>query len=741
MRLPRDDRTFERRVTGVVVALLALLLSAASCGDPPIPAVQVTFDLSVTPGEVELERGGEAAVVVASISRSGATGTVAIGVRALPSGVSVDVGGAATAAREPSTTTVRELAFSASSAASVGRYEVVVRATDVGNDFVAEETITVVVTDPEASEPTFAITADAVHVSPFETVGLGIAGAGADVTFMGELDLSGTARFADGDVIEMPLFLRGGMLMLGAPDVDVVDRAYATNRYDVRIRRSSDGAVSNSVGFEQREPPGPAAAAGVPTGTLDLVLNGLFATSDTRMARLGTRLGLSTVFDAATSLGHDTAALDRMATSILSELFDADGAAASASVDRALLGPIRDGMARIGSCLEDLMGEAGGFLAGAATLCSTDDLDAALRVVWEGSAGSITDVFDRLARVANTGASMLTRPFSHVTNVTDGLVHRAYLSNVVQRSGTLALYSNEYGRTNDLAPFLDYVVREVTRDYLTSHLDDFTHVLYDFIDGDRLLDYVIDLDFGARQHIVTLEGELTTSIEDFLLDQIVNPGVYGGDPDDVSGIDEVTEWIPGTCPMPDEEFLAGVGVTCAQIEKGLEDPVKVERYLLLLFELLDVLEFLSGPLCELDPHSLMCEIARETLIATAEEIIALFADVDVDFACSNRYASFDSSDPRFVTCIHGSLVVEAPSPGVCSPGSYVATSRGLDVGREHVCVLYSRDYFQADGTCREGYRETFFDSVRRCRWSGLADREDAAYAVDTVSGRRATIVR
>ena len=152
------DRTFERRVTGVVVALLALLLSAASCGDPPIPPVQVTFDLSVTPGEVELERGGEAVVVVASISRFGGfTGAVAIEVRALPSGVSVDVGGAATAAS-------RELAFSASSAASAGTFEVVVRATDAGSDFVAEETITVVVTDPEPV-PTLELTVDPVSVT------------------------------------------------------------------------------------------------------------------------------------------------------------------------------------------------------------------------------------------------------------------------------------------------------------------------------------------------------------------------------------------------------------------------------------------------------------------------------------------------------------------------------------------------------------------------------------------------
>ena len=58
MHVEMFDCTFERRVTGVVETLLALLLSAASCGAPPLP---VTFDLSVTPGEVELERGGEVA--------------------------------------------------------------------------------------------------------------------------------------------------------------------------------------------------------------------------------------------------------------------------------------------------------------------------------------------------------------------------------------------------------------------------------------------------------------------------------------------------------------------------------------------------------------------------------------------------------------------------------------------------------------------------------------------------------
>lgn len=597
---------------------------------------------------------------------------------------------------------------------------------------------------PSCSEPAgpgreaVTIAVDTAFVSALETISLRVTGARAGDSFVAQIDLSGTTRFAESDLIEVPVFERDGVLTLAAPNLDVADRTSATRRYDLRVRRGSDDVTSNSVMLLQRTPPATMPTSGLPTGILDLVLRGLFSTSDARMAQMGSKLGLSIVFDTAESMGHDTAPLDEMAVAVLDALFDPAESVLPASIDRAVLGPIRDGMARVGACLEDLMSETSGSLAGAAAMCSTTDLDAALRVVWEGSAGSIVDVFERLARVANTGASLLTRPLSGATQVTEVLAHRAYLSNLVQRSGTLALYANEYGRTNDLTPFVEYGLREGTRVYLVGQLDDFTHVLYDFLNGDQLLDHVADLTPDLRQDAITLEEELTTAVETFLEDQNTNPDIYGGT-DDVPGIDEELEWIAEGCASPEDLVLPDV--TCARFLEGLEDPEIYARFVPMMLQLSDHLEYVAGPPCTLDPELLTCKAALEAAEDLMDDLAALFNERGIERTCTEAYAAFDSSDPRFETCIHSSLVVASNGPVSCNAGSYAASSRGLDVGDAHVCVLYSRDYFQPDGTCREGYRETFFAEERRCRWSGLSDAEEVAFTIDKESGRRTTLIR
>lgn len=140
------------------VSAVMLLLVVVACGNGgPTPSFTAELDADT----VSLERGGEAAGLVASIERSGGfTGAVDIEVRNLPSGVSVAVAGAATGAR-------RDLSFNAAEAAVAGSYAAVVRATAAGLDTVVEETITVVVTDPEPEpvEPTLELTLDPVTVT------------------------------------------------------------------------------------------------------------------------------------------------------------------------------------------------------------------------------------------------------------------------------------------------------------------------------------------------------------------------------------------------------------------------------------------------------------------------------------------------------------------------------------------------------------------------------------------------
>lgn len=70
----------------LVVALLTLLLSAASCGDGVLPA---RLSLGVDPSELQLERGA-AATVALRVARADAPGAVSVEPAALPVGVRLD---------------------------------------------------------------------------------------------------------------------------------------------------------------------------------------------------------------------------------------------------------------------------------------------------------------------------------------------------------------------------------------------------------------------------------------------------------------------------------------------------------------------------------------------------------------------------------------------------------------------------------------------------------------------------
>jgi hypothetical protein len=98
---------------------------------------------------------------------------------------------------------------------------------------------------------------------------------------------------------------------------------------------------------------------------------------------------------------------------------------------------------------------------------------------------------------------------------------------------------------------------------------------------------------------------------------------------------------------------------------------------------------------------------------------------------------FPGSVEQTVSCIYRSLL-DAASGESCPTGSTLAEARGIDVGDAFVGVIYSRDFIQRGGTCREGYSLVEYLGTERCRWNGLSTREVAAYSLDKRTGVRIT---
>jgi hypothetical protein len=105
-----------------------------------------------------------------------------------------------------------------------------------------------------------------------------------------------------------------------------------------------------------------------------------------------------------------------------------------------------------------------------------------------------------------------------------------------------------------------------------------------------------------------------------------------------------------------------------------------------------------------------------------------------DFHCDGGYGEYNASDGATRTCIFAALAYTAPA--ACYAGSRPSP---FDTGSTSVCVYYSRDYIQSDGSCRTNYSLVAFNGRNTCRWSTLPLAQPAIYSVDIATGDRVVL--
>ena len=94
--------------------------------------------------------------------------------------------------------------------------------------------------------------------------------------------------------------------------------------------------------------------------------------------------------------------------------------------------------------------------------------------------------------------------------------------------------------------------------------------------------------------------------------------------------------------------------------------------------------------------------------------------------CSSGYEEF-LVDDKTSTCVWNSLV-----EWNCYAGSRQVSHP--DLGGVSVCLYYSLDFPQPDGTCRENYAKVTFQGRETCRWAELGTDKAAWYTLEKVSG-------
>ena len=98
-------------------------------------------------------------------------------------------------------------------------------------------------------------------------------------------------------------------------------------------------------------------------------------------------------------------------------------------------------------------------------------------------------------------------------------------------------------------------------------------------------------------------------------------------------------------------------------------------------------------------------------------------DREVASRCEAGYEEF-SIDDNTSTCVFASLMERN-----CYAGSRRVSTPDLGQSGANVCLYYSLDFFQANGTCRQNYAKVRFKGRETCRWAALGASKRAWYTL------------
>jgi hypothetical protein len=368
--------------------------------------------------------------------------------------------------------------------------------------------------------------------------------------------------------------------------------------------------------------------------------------------------------------------------------------------------------------------------------------------------GTIKDLHGKLAAIANLGTS-LVGPSSMVGRFLTRIINAAEITKYTSISAK-AVLSVAAGDVN--TPIKD-AVKQTFYDTVTDGLNKNAKALLKLADAKDVTDALVDTTFERGGPLLDLGDQLIQNVSGMQDDLHNRSKDFGGPRALEEGQTTVSMPGGGSITIPDdtdpEAFctsnpevaagLASLGIGCAQFVSATTDaeffhnvlePLSTD-FIALSQRITQAcgaqLEFFDSPACQAVFQE--SEDFKEQFLQAIEQ----YGEPDADFKCQGSYTEFPSSVEDTAACIHRSLLETAHNAD-CPPGSTQAAERGIDVGEASVCVIYSRDFIQRGGTCREGYSLVEYLGTERCRWDGLSTREVAAYSLDKRTGRRTTVL-
>lgn len=625
---------------------------------------------------------------------------------------------------------------------------------------------------PPSAPAALTVVADRATAGPLEKITFSVSpvpgtGGGSSPSFTVQVDSSGLGTFTPDNTVEVPGLYSNGSVVAHAPVLEYFQPTPSvSSRFSVRVRRTSDGEISNVIAFDYVALQIPTERRGVGMTVLETLLRVGFESASPILAAQASRINPGALTDSATSLGVDTGLGDIQAEALLKEVFGYVPAATKVSIAHIarsstarsgavgaagiLPDSVRAGIDAIFECINDNVKMLSLTNQGSARDC----MEAARRAYRDQILPGIADAQSDMAGATSMMSSLFRGRLGRAAgNYAEQMMLHAEMSETAVDFGQFALTLP--GVTTTPQEAADYYLGRLTDygkrkayDQLTADLSEVDTKLLEQVGAPQAFSSTINWTADQLTHLSEIENRLL-GLNQVRDDLLASPTTFGGPAGSTGGSDAPSETIPlGGFGSIEVSGLATPAAVCnayPQIGTGVAALgfASCEAYVAPFFDKKFV-ETILQPLmkqipwdqlqaCVSTPDNPSCEALLDRVSALLDDLTSKLKEYgEKDFHCNVGYTEYET-DHGSRTCIFAPLAYQNTP---CFAGS---RSSPFEVGGKAVCVYYSRDYFLPDGSCRENYKKAFFLGTDRCRWSTLPVIQPAAYSIMNDTGDQSVL--
>lgn len=614
---------------------------------------------------------------------------------------------------------------------------------------------------PTPGAQAFTITSSVQSVEPLQRIELAPEAAATDRSgYTVQMDVRGTSNFAPADTVELPGLVQNGVIIVAAPPLEMA-RPSATagvpGAFHLRVKRISDGRLSQVLRISYERLEIPASRKGAPSTLLQLAMKAIMIENGGVLATRAAKIMPGQLSATSAALSTEASLADIQAEAILRHVFGfttlqkaipAQSTARALSASVRPLGPsdgIKAGMQRIFDCMESHSN--GGFSDETGDRC----LNVATRFVRDDYIPNIEGVVSRVTSGASVITGLVGRGLSgFVGRYVDRMVVSSEMTGYVSELAQIALtVPDVVGDPNSAADLafdkLTQLGKRKLYDYLVGGLSDIGQQALNVVGAPDAFE-AADLS-GISLDKLRQVGESLSSLPldaERLKDL---PAEFGGDDQSLpASIQFGTSSLPISGQTPTAASLcaenpgiasgvASLGFgSCEDYVRPFLDPVYFSTVLQPIFSLISASDLAQIQACTASPDTPACMALFDRVAGMSERIMAAISSFkSKQYGCDGGYAKYENSYGG-LTCVYAALVAPR-SGGACVPGSHAAN---FDAGSSDICVYFTRDYIQKDNSCRPNYARVTFDGRETCRWIGLPS--PAVYSVNVDTGDRASMV-